>query len=145
MVKARSVALTTVTDVRGQLSAAQFPGDLPFCPRRVFIVSRSPAGTERGGHAHRSCHQLLIATAGEIVVEYDDDEGTGTATLTLATAGLHIPPLVWAKQTYVTDGSSLLVLASHEYDVDDYVDDRNEAAKLRTSAQSTDSSGNREG
>ncbi len=119
-------------DARGLLTAAQHPGVLPFVPVRVFIVTDSAAGTERGGHAHRLCHQVLIATAGSVVVEYDDEDGTGTVTLADATTCLYLPALVWAKQTYRTNGSSLVVLASHTYDADDYIDDREAAGRLRS-------------
>ena len=122
-------------DARGSLTAGQFPGNLPFAPSRVFIVTESPEGTERGGHAHRSCHQVLIATAGSVCVELDDSEGTRVVTLSSPEQGLFIPPLVWAKQTYVDNGASLVVLASHPYDVDDYIDDRQESARLRTAAR----------
>lgn len=135
MTEVQRVALTAVADVRGHLAAGQYPESLPFPPVRVFIVTKSPAGTERGGHAHRLCHQVLIATAGVVQVEYDDDEGTHLVTLHDAHEGLHIPPLAWAKQTYVTDGSSLVVLASHPYDAEDYIDDREEAERLRRSAK----------
>lgn len=133
MAKVQIIKLTAVHDARGLLTALQHPGHLPFVPVRVFIVTESPAGTERGGHAHRTCHQVLIATAGTIIVEYDDETGTRIATLSGATEGLHIPPLVWAKQMYATDGASLVVLASHVYDESDYVDDRKTAKSLRSS------------
>lgn len=129
--KVDCVPLTAAADSRGLLTAGQFPDTLPFPPARIFVVTRSPAGTVRGGHAHRTCHQLLIATAGVVHVEYDDDAGSQHVALTDATTALHIPPLVWAEQTYVTDGASLVVLASHQYDASDYVDDRQEAAELR--------------
>lgn len=131
MVTVHRIQLTAVADSRGLLSAAQHPEQLPFIPIRVFIVTDSPSGTERGGHAHRSCHQILIAISGTVVVEYDDDTGTRSVELSNATEGLHIPPLAWAKQTYATDGASLMVLASHAYDADDYIDDRNVARTLR--------------
>lgn len=134
MVKVSSIDLTAVADARGLLTAAQYPEQLPFVPVRVFIVTDSPSGTERGGHAHRTCHQVLIATAGTVVVEYDDEAGTGSVTLSDATAGLHIPPLAWAKQTYATEGASLVVLASHAYDADDYIDDREVARSLRAAS-----------
>jgi dTDP-4-dehydrorhamnose 3,5-epimerase-like enzyme len=131
MSKVRRIDLVAAADSRGLLTAAQHPEELPFIPVRVFIVTNSPAGTERGGHAHRTCHQVLIATAGTVVVEYDDEDGTGSVTLSDASQCLHIPPLVWAKQTYETEGASLVVLASHTYDADDYVDDREAARGLR--------------
>ena len=131
VIKAATIELTVAADARGLLAAAEFPSSLPFIPRRVFMVSQSPPGTERGGHAHRICHQVLVATSGSVAVEYDDDEGTHVVTLVDATIALHIPPLVWARQRYATRESSLLVLASHEYDTGDYVDDRTAADLLR--------------
>lgn len=94
------------------------------------MATDSPAGTERGGHAHRVCHQILIATAGTVVVEYDDEDGTGSLALADATAGLHISPLPWARQTDATEGASLVLLASHDYDADGYINDRGTAKSL---------------
>ena len=131
MSKVLSIELVAVADSRGLLTAAQYPGELPFAPVRVFTVTNSPGGTDRGGHAHQICHQVLIVTAGTVVVEYDDEDGTGSVTLSDASQCLYIPPLVWAKQSYVTEGASLIVLASHTYDADDYVDDREIARGLR--------------
>lgn len=131
LTKVQCLELTGAADTRGLLTAVQWPDSLPFTPVRVFIVTQSPAGTERGGHAHRLCHQVLIATAGIVRVEYDDDEGTHELELNDATRALYIPPLAWAKQTYATEGASLVVLASHSYDLGDYIDDRAEAASLR--------------
>ena len=131
MVEVQPINLTVVHDSRGLLSAIQYPGQLPFVPLRAFIITKSPVGTERGGHAHRTCHQLLIATAGSVAVQYDDDLGTNDRVLFAGNHGLHIPPLAWATQRYLSPDASLLVLASHAYDVDDYVDDREEARGLR--------------
>lgn len=138
MTKARILDFTVAADSRGLLTAGQYPDHLPFAPSRVFVVTESPAGTERGGHAHRKCHQALIATAGSVRVEFDDDEGTSEVTLDDPTQALLIPALVWAKQTYIDDGASLVVLASHAYDADDYVDDREESARLRAAAALSD-------
>lgn len=129
------LALTAVRDDRGLLVAGQYPDDLPFAPVRVFVVSDSRAGQVRGGHAHRTCHQLIMVVRGEVEVEWDDDQGTHIRVLDSPSDALYVPPLVWAKQTYARTDSVLLVLASHLYDVEDYVDDRDEAAALRAGAR----------
>ncbi len=92
--------------------------------------------SERGGHAHRKCHQVLIAVKGEVEIEYVDLLGSHLVTLNSASVALHIPPGVWAKQTYLDEDSSLLVLASDPYDVADYVDDIDEALALLESLPS---------
>ncbi len=131
MVQATRVDLRVAIDDRGRLTAAQFPTELPFVPLRLFAVTGGSAGTVRGGHAHHSCHQFLIAATGSVRVEVDDDGGTREVTLADSNWGLHIPPLVWARQHYVDSQAILIVLASHQYDVNDYIDDRIEAAQLR--------------
>ena len=135
MIKARTVELMVAVDARGVLAVAEYPCSLPFLPRRVFVVTQNSPGVERGGHAHRTCHQVLLAPSGSVLVELDDDDGTRSVVLGEGTVGLYIPPLVWARQTYESRESSLVVLASHEYDVKDYVDDRSEARMLRQSNQ----------
>lgn len=123
--------LTATSDDRGLLVAGQFPDDIPFRPQRMFIVSRTPVDSVRGGHAHRTCHQYLVAVHGKVEVEWDDSQGTQVVILDDPTKGLYVPPLAWALQTYRAPDSVLVVLASHPYDVEDYVDDRDEAARLR--------------
>jgi len=131
MPEVKVLDLVAASNSSGLLSAAQFPDQLPFLPERIFIVTGAPAGAERGGHAHYECHQLLIVTAGIVIVDFDDSGGTFQVSLTGSTQALYIPPLVWAKQTYATEGATLVVLASHKYDQADYLDDRAEASRLR--------------
>lgn len=131
MIRVQEVALTSALDSRGLLIAAEFPKQLPFSPTRLFVVSDTPSLSERGGHAHRLCHQFLIVVSGEVLVEYDDDRGTGSTLMSNSSIGLYIPPSVWAKQTYLVEGSSLAVLASETYSAGDYIDDRSEALKYR--------------
>ena len=96
---------------------------LPFVPQRVFVVSGVAVGERRGVHAHRACHQLLIAVSGEIKVELTDGTGTHNVTLKEPNRALHIPPMVWASQTYQVSGSVLLVFASLPYSRADYIED----------------------
>jgi dTDP-4-dehydrorhamnose 3,5-epimerase-like enzyme len=131
MMHASLIPLRAFSDDRGLLVAGQYPDELPFIPVRTFIVSQGPAGIERGGHAHRRSHQVLIAVSGRVHVEWDDALGTQEIVLISPIEGLHIPPLVWARQIYLDTGSTLVVLASHTYDGEDYIDDRGHAALLR--------------
>jgi UDP-2-acetamido-3-amino-2,3-dideoxy-glucuronate N-acetyltransferase len=132
--KVYEISLTHRRDERGLLTAAQFPSQVPFSVSRVFVVSDVQPGWLRGGHAHHNCHQLLIPLSGEIRVTWEGFPDSGDLVITKGGNALHIPPLVWALQEYLTLGASLLVLASHEYDVNDYIDDPADAAKLRIEA-----------
>ncbi len=132
--KVDEILLTHSRDERGLLTAAQFPTQVPFLVKRIFVVSDVEPGVLRGGHAHHTCHQLLIPLSGDIGVTWEGLPDSGELVLKEGGNALHIPPLVWALQEYLTLGASLLVLASHEYDVNDYIDDQLQAAKLRAEA-----------
>ena len=118
--RARLVEVKRFDDARGSLLPIEF-NELPFLPRRLFTVAGVPAGTVRGGHAHRYGEQLLVCIQGciDIWLRHDDEE----ARLTLVPdgPGLMAGPLVWSQQTYLRSGSVLLVVASHPYDPDSYI------------------------
>jgi len=114
---------TEFSDLRGSLTAGEIPKDIPFAPRRWFLVYDVPNREVRGEHAHRVCHQFLICVSGSINVAVDDGERRDEVTLDGPTLGLRIPPLVWASQFRYDPSSVLLVLASHSYDPADYIRD----------------------
>jgi dTDP-4-dehydrorhamnose 3,5-epimerase-like enzyme len=127
----RLIDLTVVVDDRGRLVASNFSDSIPFQPKRVFIISDSAPGVVRGGHSHLECHQLLIGVSGRIAVYWEDVRGENQHVLLPGGPAIYIPPLVWAKQEYLTENSALTVLASHEYRTEDYVDDPDESRRLR--------------
>jgi UDP-2-acetamido-3-amino-2,3-dideoxy-glucuronate N-acetyltransferase len=110
------------SDLRGKLTASELPGEeVPFEPRRWFLVYDVPSREVRGEHAHRVCHQFLICISGKVNVAVDDGERRAKVVLDEPTVGLYIPPRVWASQYQYDDNAVLLVLASHPYDPDDYI------------------------
>lgn len=112
------------SDLRGRLTAGDLPGEVvPFAPRRWFFVYDVPTREVRGEHAHRQCAQFLICVAGSVAVAVDDGEHRGQVTLSAPTDGIYVPPMVWASQFRYEPESVLLVLASHQYDPDDYIRD----------------------
>ena len=91
------VALRAFRDARGVLVPLELAQAVPFPVRRVFWITDVPAGTERGGHAHKTCHQYLVCIGGLIQVGVDD--GTATRTLPLpAGSALHVPPGIYATE-----------------------------------------------
>lgn len=122
--------LTQVKDDRGSLVAGEVPTQVPFTPVRFFLVSGVPAGTSRGGHAHRRCHQYLVAAAGTVEVTWEDGRGGETVTLDDPGRGLHLPPLTWAAERYVSPDAVLMVLASELYDRSEYIEDHAEFVRL---------------
>jgi acetyltransferase-like isoleucine patch superfamily enzyme len=111
------------SDMRGSLAPLDFEQDLPFRPQRSFLVYSVPNNRVRGEHAHRQCHQLLVAAHGKLAVVIDDGTSRREVELNSPTIGLHVLPMVWTTQYKFEPETVLLVFASHPYDPDDYIRD----------------------
>ncbi|MDE1885243.1 MAG: WxcM-like domain-containing protein, partial [Xanthomonadaceae bacterium] len=87
-----------VHDMRGDLTAGEFPRDIPFEVKRYFIVHDVPSAETRGEHAHRECHQFLICVHGSCAVVADDGTRRDEFILDSPDLGIHLPPLTWGIQ-----------------------------------------------
>lgn len=113
----------------GNISSLSGLIDLSFDVRRIFYLYDVPGGESRGGHAHKRCHQLLIAGSGSFEVVVRDGLASHAYFLNTPRKGLHIPPGIWASEKKFSSGSVCLVLASHKYEADDYIRDFDEYKK----------------
>jgi dTDP-4-dehydrorhamnose 3,5-epimerase-like enzyme len=128
---ATPVAAKVFVDERGKLSFGELGGGLPFAPARYFLVYDVPAGEARGGHAHRSCEQYMIAVSGTVSVILDDGAARTEHMLDRPDLGLHVPAGIWGEQHYLTNDARLLVLASEPYDSADYINDYQQFLALK--------------
>jgi hypothetical protein len=90
---------------------------IPFDIKRVFYIYGNEY--ERGGHAHKKCEQVLIAIFGYISVwigAFEYRLGTDIP----KNSGLYVPTNYRIKMNF-DPHSILLVLASEDYDPDDYI------------------------
>ena len=109
----------------GYISIAEQGGDFPFDIKRTFWTYYTPESIVRGRHAHYVTEQILIATAGRIVVTTELSDGTiQSFRLEDPFVGLYIPPCVWHTMQY-SHSAVQLVLASTVYDELDYIRDYN--------------------
>jgi dTDP-4-dehydrorhamnose 3,5-epimerase-like enzyme len=108
-------------DVEGNLTYMYENIHVPFPINRVFYSYDIPGGEERGAHAHKKCHQFIVAASGAFDVVLDDGVNKRTVTLNRPFWGLHVPPGIWASEQGFSSGSICLVLASHGYSEDDYI------------------------
>lgn len=111
---------------QGSLSVVDNQYSSPFNVKRVFYIYDIPGGESRGAHAHRTCHQFIIAASGSFEVSLDDGQQKKTILLNRPYVGLSIPPGIWASETNFASGSVCLVLASEKYDENDYIRSYNE-------------------
>ncbi len=117
------IELPKFKDAAGNLTPVYSNVHVPFDIKRVFYSYDIPGGEARGAHAHKSCHQLLVAASGSYEVVLDDGINKRTILLNRPFYGLHIPPGIWAAEQGFSSGSICLVLASHVYEEDDYIRD----------------------
>jgi len=125
-----SFILPQIKDRRGNITPLHNSVELPFDVRRIFYLYDIPGGESRGAHAHKKCHQFLIAASGSFEVLLDDGRTQRLIQLNRPYVGLHIPPMIWASEINFSSGSICLVLASEVYDAQDYIRDYNEFLDL---------------
>jgi acetyltransferase-like isoleucine patch superfamily enzyme len=118
---AKLIKLTNVSDLRGSLLAVEFETDLPFPPKRFFMVHEVPSEDVRGEHAHRTCKQVLTILIGSVTVLIDDGVSREQVSLTNPSVALYIPPMIWGTQFKFSNDAILGVFASAPYDSDDYI------------------------
>lgn len=116
---------------QGNLSVVDNRQFCPFDIQRVFYIYDIPGGESRGAHAHRSCHQFIIAASGAFEVALDDGNNKKIIQLNKSFIGLHIPPGIWASEQNFSSGAICLVLTSHLYNEGDYIRDYDDYIKYK--------------
>ena len=119
----RIVELPKISDPRGNLTFIEGSRHIPFDIQRVYYLYDVPGGAERGGHAHKELHQLIIAMSGSFDVVLDDGRETKRVHLNRSYYGLYVCPMIWRELDNFSSGSVSMVLASNRYDEADYYRD----------------------
>ena len=115
------IELPKIETIGGNITPIHNNINVPFEVKRVFYSYDIPGGEDRGAHAHKECHQFLIAASGAYEVLLDDGVNKRTVLLNRPFFGLHVPPGIWASEQAFSSGSICLVLASHGYTESDYI------------------------
>ena len=100
---------------RGNIVVVENP---PFKIKRVFAIYDVPVNEIRGGHAHKTCRQLLVATSGAVLVKI---AGGADYVLDAPEIGLYVPPRHILHLKFLTEGAVLMVVASEKFNKDDYI------------------------
>lgn len=129
------IDLPQIKDRRGSISLINNNSNIPFDIKRIFYIYDIPGGEDRGAHAHRKCHQFLVAASGSFEVDLDDGINKKTVVLNRPYYGLHIPPGIWAAEKRFSGGAICLVLTSHKYNESDYIRNYNEFLKYKLNAK----------
>jgi hypothetical protein len=115
------VKLPKIGDRNGSITPVNNYTEVPFRIKRVFYLYDVPGGESRGAHAHKLCHQFLIAATGSFEVELFDGSIKRTVLLNRPDIGVYVPPGIWASEINFSSSSICLVLASQKYLETDYI------------------------
>lgn len=114
------VNLPKITDPRGNLTFIEGERHVPFDIKRIYYLYDVPGGAERGGHAHKNLHQLIIAISGSFDIVLDDGRNKKRIHLNRSYYGIYVCPMIWREMDNFSSGAVCLVLASNLYDEVDY-------------------------
>jgi oxalate decarboxylase/phosphoglucose isomerase-like protein (cupin superfamily) len=126
LTECRIIDLPKISDPRGNLTFIEGGRHIPFEIRRVYYLYDVPGGAERGGHAHKNLHQLIIALSGSFDVILDDGKQKRRFHLNRSYNGIYVCPMIWRELDNFSSASVCMVLASNLYDEDDYYRDYQE-------------------
>ena len=93
---------------------------LPFEVNRTYFIYDIKAH-ERGGHRHKVCAQALVAISGSCIVNCNNGLNKNIFIMDSPHKVLILEPRDWHKMYKFGKNTILLVLASHYYDINDYI------------------------
>ena len=127
------IELPKIIDKRGNLTFIEGNQHIPYDIKRVYYLYDVPGGEKRGGHAHKSLQQFIIAANGSFDVILDDGTNQKRFHLNRSYYGLYVPTMIWRELDNFSSGSVCVVLASEHFDEDDYIRDYQAFRKIKES------------
>ena len=116
---------------KGNITVVENHMTVPFDVKRAYYLYDIPGGESRGGHAHKKLRQLVVAASGSFSVTLDDGKVKRTFLLNRPYQGLLVVPGIWRTLDDFSSGAVCLVLASMEYEEEDYVRDYESFLKIK--------------
>jgi dTDP-4-dehydrorhamnose 3,5-epimerase-like enzyme len=120
------IQLPKIHNRSGNITIVENDATVPFDVRRIYYLYDVPGGETRGGHGHKELEQLIVAASGSFDLVLDDGKYKKVVTLNRPDYGVYITPGIWRDIINFSSGSICLVLASLEYNPDEYLRDYQE-------------------
>jgi len=114
------LTLPSFHDERGSLTVIE--KILPFEIKRVYYMYNVRG--KRGGHRHKDTTQALVMLTGNCNVFVDNSKEQNKFMLNSPEECLILEPEDWHTMSEFSQGGVLLVLSSHYYDDEDYIEER---------------------
>ena len=116
------IELKKINNRAGNISVVENDLSIPFKINRVYYIYDVPGGSDRGGHAHKTLEQFVVAVSGAFDIIIDDGRNKKSIRLDRPYIALHIKKGIWREMRNFTSGSVCMVMASLPYDKEDYID-----------------------
>ena len=115
------ISLQKHSDVRGDLIVLE--KKLPFEIKRVFFIKKLDPSTSRGFHRHRSTRMLIMAVQGSFIMDcyFKDPKLNRSILLNKDDEAFLIEPDNYHIMKSFSHDCVIMVLASTEYDLKDYI------------------------
>ncbi|MCW3785517.1 sugar 3,4-ketoisomerase [Plebeiibacterium sediminum] len=120
------IDIPKISSDKGSLSFLESNSIIPFDIKRVYFTYDIPSGAERGGHAHKEQHEIVIAASGSFNIIIDDGNEKKKIFLNTPHKALHIVSGIWRELNDFSTGSVVLVMNSGLYEEQDYIRNYNE-------------------
>ena len=119
---AKLIELSTHSDLRGSLTVIE--KNLPFDIKRIYYIYNTDNST-RGGHRHKKTIQAAVCVSGSCKISCQSGKNQEFIDFNLSKPNqlLIINPEDYHTMSEFSDNSVLLVLASENYNINDYIDE----------------------
>jgi len=120
------IQLPKIIDERGNLTFIEGENHIPFKIKRTYMIYDVPGGEIRGSHAYKELDEVIISLSGCFDLVVDDGHNVKTFTLNRSYNAIYVPHGLWRTLQNFSTNALCLVLASTEYNENDYIRDYND-------------------
>lgn len=118
-------------DERGELVPIEF-SELPFNPRRIYLIRNTSLDVKRGQHAHKNLKQLLVCLSGTFTLTLDDGSKRELYEMSKNHPGIIIDGIIWRELSNFSENCVVLVFADQPYSEQDYIRVYDEFLKVKS-------------
>lgn len=120
------VGLESYSNNSGKLEVFNSSRNHKFLVKRFYLIRDVPTGERRGHHAHKELNQIFFCIQGKFRITLSDGVVEQNAVLHESSSGIIVPAGLWRELSEFSKNAICLVLASEEYNPQDYIHDYKE-------------------
>lgn len=117
--RSRLLEIPNFVDERGFLGVVENKL-IDFEIKRIYFLMNVPKDQKRGEHWHKKLKQVFVAVSGSFEISVMNENENKRYKLSKPTEALFVPEMSWRVLENFAAGTVCLVIASEEYDENDY-------------------------